>query len=78
IMTDHHKDHIQLLQNTMTKTSSGKRYRETTNYYLEWLVCFYSEQIESTFNQLDFIDPENVPVGLISLMQTTKINWNKE
>ncbi|CAF3909533.1 unnamed protein product [Adineta steineri] len=78
IMTDHHKDHIQLLQNTMTKTSSGKRYHAGTNYYLEWLVCFYSEQIESTFNQLDFIDPENVPVGLISLMQTTKINWNKE
>ncbi|CAF1173520.1 unnamed protein product [Adineta steineri] len=78
IMTDHHKDHIQFLQNTMTKTSSGKRYHAGTDYYLEWLVCFYSQQIESTFNQLDFIDPENVPVGLISLMQTTKINWNKE
>ncbi|CAF4151436.1 unnamed protein product, partial [Rotaria sordida] len=45
---------------------------------LEWLLFYYGEQIQSTFNQLDFIDSENLPIGLITLMKTTKIDWNNE
>ncbi|CAF3699589.1 unnamed protein product [Rotaria sordida] len=44
----------------------------------EWLLFYYGEQIQSTFNQLDFIDSENLPIGLITLMKTTKIDWNNE
>jgi hypothetical protein len=48
------------------------------NSYLQWLVCYYGEQIESTFQQLDFIDSDSIPIGLIRIMKTSNINWDKE
>jgi hypothetical protein len=46
--------------------------------YLQWLVCYYGEQIESTFQQLDFIDSDSIPIGLIRIIKTSDINWDKE
>jgi hypothetical protein len=46
--------------------------------YLQWLVCYYGDQIESTFQQLDFIDSDSIPIGLIRTMKTSDINWDKE
>ena len=46
--------------------------------YLQWLVCYYGEQIESTFQQLDFIDSESIPIGLINIIKTSNIDWDKE
>jgi hypothetical protein len=52
-------------------------YQDSTSY-LEWLYCYYGEQIQSTFNQFDFIGSESIPIGLIAWMKTTQIDWNKE
>ena len=79
ITTDNLEDWIEMVQDGMTKMSSNpyRRQSNDTDSYIEWLVSYYGKQIESTFHQLDFIDSENLPIGLIMLMKTTKIDWNK-
>ncbi|UJR08603.1 hypothetical protein I4U23_012862 [Adineta vaga] len=60
----------------ITPRHRGRR-NPGSNDCILWLACYYGEQIKSTFNQLDFIDSDNLPIGLITLMKSTKINWNK-
>ncbi|CAF3699944.1 unnamed protein product [Rotaria sp. Silwood1] len=73
-------DHIKIFRDKSTHMSSEKQHRmkKDSDSYLEWLLCYYGEQIQSTFSQLDFIDSENLPIGLITLMKTTNIDWNNE
>lgn len=51
---------------------------EDDDCYSSWLLCYYGDQIQSTFNQLDFIDSESIPISLVTLMKTTKIDWNED
>lgn len=80
IMTDKIKNAMFNFQDRIGEISSNKRSKKkkTNDCYLEWLVGYYAGQIESAFNQLDFIDRENLPIGLITRMKTTKIDWNQE
>ncbi|CAF4879152.1 unnamed protein product [Rotaria sp. Silwood1] len=73
-------DHIKIFRDKSTHMSSEKQHimKKDSDSYLEWLLCYYGEQIQSTFSQLDFIDSENLPIGLITLMKTTNIDWNNE
>jgi hypothetical protein len=79
-MTNSLEDHIEISRDKIIEMSSNKQRRLNNDIdsYIKWLVCYYGGQMESTFNQLDFIDSDNLPIGLIMLMKTTKIDWNKE
>ena len=63
-----------------SKTYSHSRGQQSqqVDYYLDWLTCYYGEQIESTFQQVDFIDSDSIPIGLIKIMKTSAINWDQE
>ncbi|CAF3184569.1 unnamed protein product [Rotaria sp. Silwood2] len=73
-------DHLEIFRDKSIHMSSEKQHRmkKDSDSYLKWLLCYYGEQIQSTFNHLDFIDSENLPIGLITLMKTTNIDWNNE
>ena len=72
------------LFNRETRTTSRRKHHRNAqsnrqnDSYLQWLVCYYGEQIESTFEQLDFIDSVSIPIGLIKIMKTSDVDWDKE
>ncbi|CAF1434326.1 unnamed protein product [Didymodactylos carnosus] len=66
----------------VNKYHLSQRRRRTRNIsmndaYSEWLAYYYGQQLEDTFNQLDFIDSQSLPIGLISTMKASQINWDK-
>ncbi|CAF2914653.1 unnamed protein product [Rotaria sp. Silwood2] len=64
----------------MTVSPPNQLYRseiKQADSYWQWLRCYYDEQIESVFGQLDFVDSESLPIGLIEIMKTTDIDWDK-
>ena len=71
-VTNNFANQIDIVRKGIRKVSSNI----DDDNYIEWLVCYYGGQIESTFNQLDFLDSDILPIGLITLMKTTKIDWN--
>ncbi|CAF2813795.1 unnamed protein product [Rotaria sp. Silwood2] len=79
-LTNSFADHMEVIRDKNTRMASRKQRRmnKDSDSYLEWLLFYYGEQIQSTFNQLDFIDSENLPIGLITLMKTAQIDWNNK
>ncbi|CAM4872216.1 unnamed protein product [Rotaria socialis] len=71
---------ITIFTDAFTSKSCYKkiRYNKDNDNYLRWLLFYCGEQIQSTFNQLDFIDSDNIPIDLITLMKTTKIDREQE
>jgi len=66
IMNDKHRGVIENFRDRIEEISFDKQHGwyKNNRIYMEWLVCYYAEQIELAFNQLNFIDRENLPIGL--------------
>ena len=72
---------LKILENSEGRTVPiGRRsapLAQSVDTYMQWLFCYYGEQIESVFQQLDFVDSESLPIGLITMMEQEDIDWDK-
>ncbi|CAF0820848.1 unnamed protein product [Adineta ricciae] len=76
---DQQEEFNRALRGMLGTPSTGRSRRKgPDDNYVMWLLSYYGKQIQTTFNQLDFIDSASLPIGLITLMKSTKINWNTE
>lgn len=46
-------------------------------YYQQWLLAMYEEEMVQTFGDLEIVDPQLIPVGMVDLFRQTRISWEQ-
>ncbi|KAK9761073.1 hypothetical protein K7432_014290 [Basidiobolus ranarum] len=56
---------------------SGAQDGEFSDVYWEWIVCHYVHQFRDTFGCLHLMDSELVPMGMISILKSSKVKFDE-
>ena len=57
------------------RRGSIKRQFQTMDPYWKWIVAVYGKEIMDAYGGLQMLDPAQVPLGVVSIMKSSKVQW---
>ncbi|KDR74024.1 hypothetical protein GALMADRAFT_141768 [Galerina marginata CBS 339.88] len=64
------------VQETLALTSSRKDWN-SLDWYAQWVVSMYGEEVVRKFGGLEAVDPNLIPVGMVQLFRTSRIKLDQ-
>ncbi|KAG5643115.1 hypothetical protein DXG03_001541 [Asterophora parasitica] len=77
LMDEHVLEELSSTPDVLTYLTMGKKKWHDMDWYEQWIVSLYGEEVFKRFGRLEVVDATLIPVGMVQLFRTSKMKLDQ-